>query len=306
MCWFNPISGRSRVVTIPTAGPAGIELAAGAEDVVIAYGGGGFSHNSRGHPPTPNKHLFQELKRRTRSRFVPEFRTSKLCSLYDNVLVQSDIWSIKSCNNPNCWTRWNRDVNVARNIRRVALYMNANGGRKPEAFQISGTRYSTKKAITWITADRDRHMAITLTPTPCCYNTDDYITHLLHELAAGAEDVVIAYGGGGFSHNSRGHPPTPNKHIFLELKRRTRCRLVPEFRTSKLCSLCDNLLVQSDIWSIKSCNNPNCWTRWNRDVNVARNIRRVALYMNANGGRKPEAFRRENYSDVSTPSNASM
>ncbi|KAI3660869.1 hypothetical protein MP638_006626 [Amoeboaphelidium occidentale] len=101
-------------------------------------------------------------------------------------------------------------------------------------------------------------MAITLTPTPCCYNTDDYITHLLHvleyrdeflgfyramrwrrlrwrtrikrqkaydtlykELAAGAEHVVIAYGGGGFSHNSRGHPPTPNKHLFLELKRRT-------------------------------------------------------------------------------------
>ncbi|KAI3656166.1 hypothetical protein MP638_002830, partial [Amoeboaphelidium occidentale] len=63
---------------------------------------------------------------------------------------------------------------------------------------------------------------------------------LCGELAAGAEDVVIAYGGGKFSHNSRGHPPTPNKHLFLELKRRTRSRLVPEFRTSKLCSLCDN------------------------------------------------------------------
>ncbi|KAI3657448.1 hypothetical protein MP638_002260 [Amoeboaphelidium occidentale] len=160
--------------------------------------------------------------------------------------------------------------------------------------EISGTRYSTKKANTWITADRDRHMAITLTPTPCCSNTDGYITHLLHELAAGAEDVVIAYGGGGFSHNSRGHPPTPNKHLFLELKRRTRCRLVPEFRTSKLCSKCDNELVQSDIWTIKSCNNNNCRTRWNRDVNGARNIRRVFLYMNANGGRKPPAFRRGN------------
>ncbi|KAI3660260.1 hypothetical protein MP638_005123 [Amoeboaphelidium occidentale] len=179
------------------------ELAAGGLDnVVIAYGGGKFIHNSRGHPPTPNKHLFLELKRRTSCRLVPEFRTSKLCSLCDNELVQSDIWSIKN--------------------------------------------------------------------------------------------VVIAYGGGGFSHNSRGHPPTPNKHRFLELKRRTRRRLVPEFRTSKLCSLCDNELVQSDIWSIKSCNNNNCWTRWNRDVNGARNIRRVAFHMNANGGEKPEAFRRGN------------
>ncbi|KAI3655281.1 hypothetical protein MP638_000636, partial [Amoeboaphelidium occidentale] len=107
------------------------------------------------------------------------------------------------------------------------------------------------KKNNWIAADRERELVITLTPTPCCYNTDGYITHLLHvleyrdeflgfyramrwrrlrwktriklqkaydtlykELAAGAEDVVIAYGGGGFSHNSRGHPPTPNKHLF--------------------------------------------------------------------------------------------
>jgi hypothetical protein len=116
---------------------------------------------------------------------------------------------------------------------------------------------------------------------------------LFTELAAGVEDV-IAYRGGGFSHKSRGHHPTPNKHLFLELKRRTRCRLVPAFRTSKLWSLCDNVLVQSDIWSIKSCNNPNCSTRWNRDVNAAENIRRVFLHMNANGGQKPEAFRRGN------------
>jgi hypothetical protein len=117
---------------------------------------------------------------------------------------------------------------------------------------------------------------------------------LFTELTGVLKDVVVAYGGGKFSHNSRGHSPTPNKDLFLELKRRTRCRLVPEFRTSKLCSLCDAVLVQTDIWTIKSCNNPNCWTRWNRYVNGARNIRNVALCMNTNGGQKPEAFRREN------------
>jgi transposase len=108
-------------------------------------------------------------------------------------------------------------------------------------------------------------------------------------LTAGAEDFVIAYGGGAFSHNSRGDPPTPNKHLFLELKRRIRCRLVPEFRTVKLCSLCDNELVQSRFWSIKSCNEENCWTRWNCDVNGARNIRRIFLHMSANGGEKPSS-----------------
>ncbi|KAI3656220.1 hypothetical protein MP638_002288 [Amoeboaphelidium occidentale] len=100
-------------------------------------------------------------------------------------------------------------------------------------------------------SDRDRHMAITLTTTPCCYNTDDYITHLLHvleyrdeflgfyrdmrcrrlrwktrikrqkaydtlykELAAGAEDVVIAYGGGSVSHNSIGNPLLQTRTCF--------------------------------------------------------------------------------------------
>ena len=38
------------------------ELTGGAQNVVIAYGGGKFHHASRGHPPTPNKHLFDELK----------------------------------------------------------------------------------------------------------------------------------------------------------------------------------------------------------------------------------------------------
>jgi hypothetical protein len=110
----------------------------------------------------------------------------------------------------------------------------------------------------------------------------------------GLEDVVIAYGGGKFSQISKGHSTTPNKHLSLELKQRTRCRLVPELRTSKRCSLCDAVLVQYDIWTINSCNNNNCWTRWNRDDNGARNIRRVFFYMNANGGEKPEAFRRGN------------
>jgi hypothetical protein len=197
--------------------------------------------------------------------------------------------------------------------------------------EISGATYAAAKNKTWMAADRHWQQMVTLIPTPCCYTTEEYRLHLTHvlelrdellgfyretkwrrlrwktrikrqkaydtlykELAGDAQDVVIAYGGGKFSPNSRGHPPTPNKHLFLELKRRTRARLVPEFRTSKMCSLCDHELVQSRFWSIKSCNNNNCWTRWNRDVNAARNIMRVFLHMNANGGYRPEAFRRGN------------
>ena len=54
------------------------------------------------------------------------------------------------------------------------------------------------------------------------------------EVKAGADDVVVVYGDGCllFNHASRGHPSTPNKHLYVQLKRRFRSRLVNEYRTS--------------------------------------------------------------------------
>jgi hypothetical protein len=80
---------------------------------------------------------------------------------------------------------------------------------------------------------------------------------------------------------SRGHPPTPNKHLYKELKRRCRVRLTPEFRTSVTCSKCYERLQDTRYWAIKKCNTTNCLMLWDRDVNAARNIRHVFLYRNS-------------------------
>jgi hypothetical protein len=199
--------------------------------------------------------------------------------------------------------------------------------------ELSGVTYCNKKHEVWNRGDTLIHSLVLAIPTACCWESSSYNLRLRHYLLykgaivsyyrpkrwrrmrwktrikrqkaydsicktiAGGENperVVVVYGGASFNPCSRGHPPTPNKHLYKEIKKRFRSRLINEYNTSKLCSKCDNILVQSDIWSIKSCNNPNCWTRWNRDVNAARNIRRVFLHMNANGGERPEAFRRRN------------
>ena len=127
------------------------------------------------------------------------------------------------------------------------------------------------------------HAIETQMPTPKCYRWADYAQHLqyflgsrdfLHgfyedfrwrklrrktfitrqkaydtvyqELMAGNESTVIIYGDGGlnFDHASRGNPPTPNKHLYHQLKRRNpdRVRLGSEFRSSITCSLCSHKL----------------------------------------------------------------
>lgn len=190
--------------------------------------------------------------------------------------------------------------------------------------EISGTRYSAQKNKTWMKNDPQIRAWITLMPTPCCYTSDAYNQHLLHflgmrdlllgfyrdikwrrlrwktrikrqkaydticnELTGGHSDTVIAYGGGRFHHASRGHAPTPNKHLFTELKRRCRPRLTSEYRTSVVCSICQHDLAQSRFWQVKNCG--NCLTIWNRDVNAARNIRFCFMFKNEYGDR-PEPF----------------
>jgi Putative transposase DNA-binding domain len=191
---------------------------------------------------------------------------------------------------------------------------------------ISGARYSSGKISTWMNNNPEIQGIVRRVPSPCCYTTLDFCDHLryvlthyrvLHEffgqlrwrrlrwktrikkmeaydiladqLTAGAASTVIAYGGGQFSHASRGSTPTPNKHLFVELKKRCRVRLTPEFRTSQVCSLCEGYLDDTRFYSLKKCNDI-CLTLWNRDVNAARNIRHVFVYRNRNGGGRPYPF----------------
>ncbi|KAI3635164.1 hypothetical protein MIR68_006730 [Amoeboaphelidium protococcarum] len=193
--------------------------------------------------------------------------------------------------------------------------------------EISGSTYAKKKKAVWMRHDPQMQAWITLIPTPRCMTHDAYHAHLTHflglrnqllgfyrdskwrrlrwktrikrqkaydqiaqELSNGNEDTIIAYGGGSFDSSSRGHPPTPTKHLFVELKRRFKCRLIPEYRTSQVCSNCDGQLTQTRFWAVKECQNL-CLTLWNRDVNAARNISRVFLYRNEHNGERPEQFR---------------
>jgi hypothetical protein len=52
----------------------------------------------------------------------------------------------------------------------------------------------------------------------------------------------IAYGAGKSDCSSKGHAPIPNRHLFKELKKRRRVRLVSEYRTSQVCFNCHSQL----------------------------------------------------------------
>jgi hypothetical protein len=52
----------------------------------------------------------------------------------------------------------------------------------------------------------------------------------------------IAYGAGKSDCSSKGHASTPNRHMFKELKKRCRVRLVSEYRTSQVCFNCHSQL----------------------------------------------------------------
>ena len=67
---------------------------------------------------------------------------------------------------------------------------------------------------------------------------------------------MVAFGDGAFSSSSRGHPPGPVKGLYRELKRRGRVRHVDEFRTSVVCSLCDERMDgRSRFLALKVCKN---------------------------------------------------
>lgn len=111
------------------------------------------------------------------------------------------------------------------------------------------------------------------------YNT------IISEILAGDPLTVIAYGGGKFSHASRGHAPTPNVHLYKQMTyRRLRVRMTTEHRTSKLCSRCHSDTRQGKYWWVKVCLNADCRVFWNRDVNAARNIRDIFVFQDAHNG----------------------
>jgi hypothetical protein len=105
------------------------------------------------------------------------------------------------------------------------------------------------------------------------------------------ENVVVAFGSAQFPWG-RGHASGPVKAFRKELARRCHVVMVDEYLTSRVCSTCQGLFDDHQwFWSLRICKNI-CLTRWNRDVNAARNIRNILIHMAENQGERPDPFRR--------------
>ena len=116
---------------------------------------------------------------------------------------------------------------------------------------------------------------------------------MVRRITDGDPRTIVALGDASFAHNSRGHSSTPTKELQKRLIGRCRLRMIDEYRTSITCSKCEGTLPKrTRYWQVKVCQDI-CLTSWNRDVNAARNIREIFLYMNANSGERPWCFRRE-------------
>ena len=115
------------------------------------------------------------------------------------------------------------------------------------------------------------------------------------------ENVVIALGDADLRGNMRGVPPVMSTTWVKHLLRSTVVVMVNEFRTSKLCCGCHEVMhQQKNCFRVKRCLNSDCSRGfWNRDVNAAINILNLFLWAvcgncncSASSNSRPEVFRR--------------
>ncbi|KAJ3289899.1 hypothetical protein HK104_007151 [Borealophlyctis nickersoniae] len=104
---------------------------------------------------------------------------------------------------------------------------------------------------------------------------------------------VVALGAALFAHNSRGHATGPLKKLRQQLKIRAYAlRLIGEFNTSRVCHLCEGFFDQKRErwWALRVCRDVCGGRIINRDYNAAKNILEIFIFMNNNGGYRPEPF----------------
>ncbi|KAI3656117.1 hypothetical protein MP638_007459, partial [Amoeboaphelidium occidentale] len=169
-----------------------------------------------------------------RTRLVSEYRLSQVCANCNSQLEAVYIkyqtkdhkkkkkskqklrkkklcWGLKKCinhladvrNRSFCLTLWDRDVNAALNIRRAFIYRNTVKNEVPPEFK--------KKDLEDKATQTDQ-----ISQLP---NAMESVTLgvVAKELTGGDSNCIIAYGGGKFISSSKGHAPTPNKYLFVEL-----------------------------------------------------------------------------------------
>jgi hypothetical protein len=116
--------------------------------VVVAYGAADFSATGWGQPPAPVVGVRRALQRRHRVAFYAEQEhyTSQRCSDDHSKLVpmrdeggQNEIYGVRRCEAAGCRKTWNRDVNAARNMRKIFM-AEATTGTRPVLFTHQGQR----------------------------------------------------------------------------------------------------------------------------------------------------------------------
>ena len=114
--------------------------------------------------------------------------------------------------------------------------------------------------------------------------------------------VIVAYGDGDNQGTLRGTSPIMSSRLLKKVSRSACVVLVPEFRSSKLCSCCHHEMTQfQGQFRMKRCINSDCIrTVWDRDINASINILNLFLrecLSNSNSSKKgkgrPQAFKRK-------------
>ena len=127
--------------------------------------------------------------------------------------------------------------------------------------------------------------------------------------------VTVAFGSARGPH-MKGCLPAPVKLLHKALQQRAIVVDIDEFRTSMICSKCNDRHLTGvrfskgtardkylagkransnrfRLYDVRACQNPSCRTVWNRNVNAARNMLEVYFCLFASGQR-PVDFRRNN------------
>ena len=114
--------------------------------------------------------------------------------------------------------------------------------------------------------------------------------------------VIVAYGDGDNQGTLRGTSPIMSSRLLKKVSQSACVVLVPEFRSSKLCSACHHAMTQfQGQFRMKRCINSDCIrTVWDRDINASINILNLFLReclsnsnSSKNGKGRPQAFKRK-------------
>jgi Putative transposase DNA-binding domain len=152
---------------------------------------------------------------------------------------------------------------------------------------VKSTSFSTAKLEKYFFCHRE--LKLRFDSYSCCQKAYEKV---LNELKNFAPNPVIAFGSAKFNYASSGSSPTPNSTMAKKIASMFQVVWIDEFRTSRLCCECSNMLQGTHNWSVKIC--IVCKKVVNRDVNAAINIAEILEYEIKYGCRKPAFSRTKN------------